>query len=84
MNAPTIVDGKQCIWLQDFGWHEAKPLAEVKAGDTLVYTGGMTGQVVSVAPSKTGSTISVTVLEKGKQYIGKPRRSSTLVAVREG
>lgn len=82
--APTVIDGKQCVWLQDFGWHEAKPLGEVKVGDTMVYNWGSTGEVVSVERSRSGSTVTLTVVENGKQYVSKGRRASTLVAVREG
>lgn len=80
--APTIIDGKQCIWLQDFGWHEAKPLGSVEVGDTLVYNCGLTAKVANVERSKSGATVTLTVIENGKEYHSRGRRATTLVAAR--
>jgi hypothetical protein len=80
--APTVIDGKMCIWLQSFGWHAAKPLGEVAIGDVLVYNFGSTGTVTGVERSKSGATVMLTVEEQGKLYQSRARRASTLVAVR--
>lgn len=82
--AAREIDGRMCIWLQDFGYHAAKPLGQVVVGDVMVYNFGGTAEVVGVEPSKTGATIALTVLGKtGQEYKGKPRRATTLVAVRD-
>ncbi len=56
---------------------EAKDL---KPGMTRLYNYGATGKVLSVFPSKTGKTVSVTVMENGKPYICR-MNAGTLVAV---
>lgn len=81
--APTVIDGQAHVWLQSFGWCPAKPLAEIAAGDTIVYNFGITASVVRVERSKSGASTTVTVASKdGSEYTGRARRSATLVAVR--
>lgn len=56
---------------------EAKDL---KPGMTRLYNFGELGKVLSVFPSKTGKTVTVTVMENGKPYIRR-MNAGTLVAV---
>lgn len=56
---------------------EAKDL---KPGMTRLYNFGETGEIVSVTPSKTGKTVTITVREKGQEYTHR-MNAGTLVAV---
>lgn len=53
---------------------------ELKPGMTRLYNFGETGEIVSVTPSKTGKTVTVTVLENGQEYTHR-MNAGTLVAV---
>lgn len=53
---------------------------ELKPGMTRLYNFGETGEIVSVVPSKTGKTVTVTVRENGKEYTRR-MNAGTLVAV---
>lgn len=57
---------------------EAKDL---KPGMTRLYNYGETGEVLSVIPSKTGKSVTVTILAGGKPYIRR-LNAGTLVAYR--
>lgn len=59
---------------------EAKDL---KPGMTRLYNFGETGEIVSVTPSKTGKTVTVTVLENGQEYTRR-MNAGTLVAIIQG
>lgn len=69
------------IKLQGISGHlpaiEAKDL---KPGMTRLYNFGETGEIVSVTPSKTGKTVTITVREHGKEYTHR-MGVGTLVAV---
>jgi hypothetical protein len=86
--APTVIDGRQCIWLQGIGWHAAKPLGDVAMGDILVYNYGATARVQDVRPNASGRSVAMTVVSidrngrDGKVYGTTPRRATTLVAVK--
>lgn len=56
---------------------EAKDL---KPGMTRLYNFGETGEIVSVTPSKTGKTVTITVRENGQEYTHR-MNAGTLVAV---
>ena len=56
---------------------EAKDL---KPGMTRLYNFGETSEIVSVTPSKTGKSVTVTVLENGKEFTHR-MNAGTLVAV---
>lgn len=65
------------------GISEPQPAIEAKAlkpGMTRLYNFGETGEIVSVTPSKTGKTVTVTVREKGHEYTRR-MNAGTLVAV---
>lgn len=53
---------------------------ELKPGMTRLYNFGETGEIVSVTPSKTRKTVTVTVREKGQEYTHR-MNAGTLVAV---
>lgn len=53
---------------------------ELKPGMTRLYNFGETSEIVSVTPSKTGKSVTVTVLENGKEFTHR-MNAGTLVAV---
>lgn len=65
------------------GIHNPQPAIEAKdlqPGMTRLYNYGETGEIVSVVPSKTGKTVTVTVRENGQEYTHR-MNAGTLVAV---
>lgn len=65
------------------GIHTPQPAIEareLKPGMTRLYNYGEKGEIVSVVPSKTGKTVTVTDLENGKEYTYR-MKAGTLVAV---
>lgn len=80
--APTTIDGKPHVWLQNIGFHPAKPLGDVKAGDVLVYNYGSTAVVVSTRRVGQKSVAMTVETEGGKRYDTTSRRAATLVAVK--
>lgn len=68
------------------GIHTPQPAIEakdLKPGMTRLYNYGATGKVLSIFPSKTGKTVTVTVMENGKPYIYR-MNAGTLVPVVQG
>lgn len=64
------------------GWRPAKPARDFRAGDTMVCTGGVTQEVVEVAPcGKTMVHLFVTC-SSGKVY-DKRCKAETLYAYKE-
>lgn len=68
------------------GISEPQPAIEakdLKPGMTRLYNFGETGEIVSITPSKTGKTVTVTVREKGQEYTHR-MNAGTLVAIIQG
>lgn len=49
------------IRLQGTGWHDAKPVRELKIGDRIEWNFGYTSEVLNLTPTKTGKQITVTM-----------------------
>ena len=61
-----VIDGKKSIWLQNYGWAEAKPLQEFKPGDFFKWNTGGESKFIAIA-KQTAKT--VTVIEEWKSYL---------------
>lgn len=62
-----VINGKPCIWLQYYGWAEAKPANEFKPGEKFLWNNGTPStlkRIVKETPK------SLTVIEEcnGKEY----------------
>lgn len=69
--------------LQGVGLHDAIPAKQLRAGMCIVYNFGISSEVISVMPTKSGKSISVvTLADDGKEYTRKYRYGS-LVAVKQ-
>lgn len=64
------------------GWIKAKPAAELKPGDVTMWNYGYTETVLSVAPSKSGKTVTAVIIDdkSGNKYTRK-LGAARLVAV---
>ena len=57
---------------------------ELKPGMTRLYNYGETGEIVSVTPSKTGKSVTVTVLENGKEYTRRMNAGALVAVIQDG
>lgn len=48
------------IRLQGTGWHNAKPVRQLKIGNIIEWNFGYTSEVLNLTPTKTGKQITVT------------------------
>jgi len=55
---------------------------DLKPGMICLYNFGYTGEIIAVAPSKTGKSVTVTVRENGKDYTYR-LSVATLVAIKQ-
>ena len=81
-----MIDGKQCIWLQRYGWCEAKPAGEFKVGEFMRWNFGSVSKILAVT-SETAKTVSFLLEWKGhQQYVtgGRKFRTGRLVAIGSG
>lgn len=67
-----IIDGKPAIWLQGYGWAEAKPASEFQVGDYMRWNGGSSSRVVEIVRE---TPKMVTVMEEWVGYGGELKRS---------
>lgn len=71
------------IRLQGTGWHEAKPVCELKIGDRIEWNFGYTSEVMNLTPTKTGKQITVTMKSDETGRIADRRMGANrLVAIR--
>ena len=70
------------IQLQGIGKREAKPVRELKIGDTIVWNFGMTSSVVDLIPTKSGKSIKC-MLKSNQDGIVRNRlmRADRLIAI---
>ena len=72
----------QLIHVTSYGKVYAIPADELKVGDVMICTGGITQRFTKLQLSKSGKTINYEVeSEKGKRYLGRTT-SSRLIAVK--
>lgn len=72
----------ETIQLQGIGKREAKPVRELKIGDTIVWNFGMTSTVVDLIPTKSGKSIKC-MLRSNQDGIVRNRlmRVDSLIAI---
>lgn len=64
------------------GWIKAKPAGELKPGDVTLWNYGYTETVLAVAPSKTGKTVTVEIMDdKSGNHYTRKLGAARLVAV---
>ncbi|MDR3716727.1 MAG: hypothetical protein P4L51_28300 [Puia sp.] len=82
MSQKTI-NGKVCIWLQEYGWCEAKPAGEFKVGEFMRWNFGDCSKVVAIH-SQTEKNVTFLLEWKTAQGIETGQRKfnkSRLVAI---
>jgi len=57
------------IRLEGTGWHDAKPVRELKVGDVIEWNYGYKSTVLELRPTKTGKQIYVTLESRGTEHI---------------
>lgn len=62
-----VIDGKSCIWLQHYGWAEAKPANEFKPGEKFLWNNGIPSTLKKIIKE---TPKSIVVIEEcdGKEY----------------
>ena len=71
------------IRLQGTGWHDARPVRELKIGDMIEWNFGYTSEVLKLTPTKTGKQITVTMRSTDTGTIGDRRMGADrLVAIK--
>jgi hypothetical protein len=65
--ANQIVQGRMCVWLQNYGWCPAKLGKDLKVGDVIVYNFGSTAEIVKVS-RESKNTIWFIVKYEGDRF----------------
>jgi hypothetical protein len=55
------------IWLQGVGRVKAKPAAEFRSGEKIMWNEGITSTVVSITPSPSGKQVCIIAVSEGIQ-----------------
>lgn len=84
-NTVIIVEKRNdAIKLQGiYGWQKAKPVKEIKAGDTLKWNFGYTSKVIDILQSKTGKTYIVTTRSTDSGHIYERRMGANRLVAYE-
>lgn len=64
------------IRLQGVGWREAKPVNELKVGDTIFWNFGAYSTVLKLVPSRTGKSITAVLKESDSGNVVERRMGS--------
>lgn len=73
---------KSMVHLQGVGLHYALPANQLRIGMRIVYNFGISSEVISITPTKSGKSVSVgTLADDGNKYTRKYRCGS-LVAIK--
>ena len=70
------------IRLQGTGWHDARPVRELKVGDIIEWNFGYTSEILKLTPTKTGKQITVTIKEENGTIYNRRMGADRLVAIR--
>ena len=68
------------IWLQGVGRVKAKPASEFRAGEKIMWNGGVTSAVVSLTPSPSGKQVRIIAVSEGIQA-SRDFKSGRLLAI---